>query len=364
MGRGLRSSRDRMGEHDYPLTMGLDSKRDWFTELVGFPESADSVRRHLAVDGEFLVSSVNGRRLRCGRFSTPSLAELRVQAAPIQLAGRGSVREIVGDAAALHADPAASGATFQAASQFNALEMTSPTITPEAGVTGYAHDHTQGPACAMACGAGTIVRNYFVPVGADGAATVADHAVSIGQTATSQIDAFAPLAAALGIDSGMRNGYALPTGAALDAAAEQIGSMTTAQREDLMGTLRIPVHANTEVTAARRGDTPGHLVTQVYASAFPIGYSDQRADRWEPLAKLVLDALYEGTLAAATINAHRTGNPSVYLTAVGGGVFGNPRKWVLSAIERALALPLASGLDVMIVSHGSSKPDIQALTSR
>jgi len=30
------------------------------------------------------------------------------------------------------------------------------------GVTRYQHDHTQGPACAIACGAATIYRNYFV----------------------------------------------------------------------------------------------------------------------------------------------------------------------------------------------------------
>ena len=39
-------------------------------------------------------------------------------------------------------------------------------MTPEDGVTGYAWDKTQGPCCAIACGASTIYRNYF---GLDGA---------------------------------------------------------------------------------------------------------------------------------------------------------------------------------------------------
>ena len=47
---------------------------------------------------------------------------------------------------------------FQVASQFNVLEMVSPDVGPEAGVTGYQHDKTQGPACAMSCPAATVFR--------------------------------------------------------------------------------------------------------------------------------------------------------------------------------------------------------------
>jgi hypothetical protein len=47
---------------------------------------------------------------------------------------------------------------FQVASQFNVLEMVSPDVGPEAGVTGYQHDRTQGPACAMSCPAATVFR--------------------------------------------------------------------------------------------------------------------------------------------------------------------------------------------------------------
>ena len=34
---------------------------------------------------------------------------------------------------------------------------------PEYGVTLYAADPTQGPACALACAAGSVYRNYFCP---------------------------------------------------------------------------------------------------------------------------------------------------------------------------------------------------------
>jgi hypothetical protein len=43
-----------------------------------------------------------------------------------------------------------SGALFQVASQFNALEMTGSEVTPEHSVTRYERDHIQCPACAIA----------------------------------------------------------------------------------------------------------------------------------------------------------------------------------------------------------------------
>ena len=49
----------------------------------------------------------------------------------------------------------------------------------------------------------------------------------------------------------------------------------------------------------------------------------------------------------------------VYLTLVGGGVFGNDLNWIVAAIRRAVGLFSDSGLDVAIVSYGRSNRDIQ-----
>jgi len=146
----------------------------WFERLMGFAEqSPEQVRANIDVDGEELVSKVNGSRVRCGRLETPSLAELRraVGTSPTEAPSR--VQELVGDVGELHRRAENAGALFQAASQFNLLEMSSPSVTPEAGVGIYELDHTQGPACAVTCGGGTIYRNYFAPVGKQ-----------VGQTAT------------------------------------------------------------------------------------------------------------------------------------------------------------------------------------
>lgn len=157
---------------------------DWFADLTGFVETEAAVRSSLSVDGEVLRSSVNGREMRCGTLTTPSLSELR--AAVPDRDGPVTVRGVVADARALHLDPSNAGSMFQVASQFNLLEMPAPSVTPERGVTGYWGDRTQGPACAIACGAGTIQRNWFAPVGDQ-----------IGQTAGRQIDCAADLGVAL-----------------------------------------------------------------------------------------------------------------------------------------------------------------------
>ena len=113
---------------------------------------------------------------------------------------------MTGDARRLQQEPDHAGALIQVASQFNALEMTGPEVTPEHGVTRYMHDRTQGPACAIAAGAATIYRNYFAPV-----------AGGVGQTAKRQLDGLAVLGQSLSEALGkpvddlwrMRNGYAL-----------------------------------------------------------------------------------------------------------------------------------------------------------
>ena len=52
---------------------------------------------------------------------------------------------MTGDVRRLHQVPEYAGALFQVASQFNLLEMVSPEVTPEHGVTRYQHDAHAGP---------------------------------------------------------------------------------------------------------------------------------------------------------------------------------------------------------------------------
>lgn len=241
------------------------------------------------------------------------------------------------DVQELHRDPSNAGALVQAASQFNTLEMPAPAVTPEAGIGDYEHDHTQGPACAISCGAGTIYRNYFVPLKGQ-----------VGQSEDLQIDCLEDMAAALGHDIRMQNGYARPTPDQLDEIATTLAEASEDEIDDLRQELRIGIQWDTEVTISANR----HTLTQVYGSALPIGYGDS-SNNWEPFARLVLEASYEATLHAALVNAHATGNNRVFLTLLGGGVFGNKVEWIVDAIETSLHWFRDSGLDIQIVSYGA-----------
>lgn len=336
---------------------------NWFERLTGFAEDDDrdgyvSTQRRLRVDGDHLISTVNDKRYRIGEFSLPTLAELRAR---IDTARglRSSLDGLVGDARALHRDPRFDGALFQVASQFNALEMVSPHVTPEQGVGRYAHDPTQGPACAIAAGAATIFRNYLVPV--DG---------GVGQTADRQIDTLAAVGAALADLTGlpvarlwsMRNGYALATADGLTAIGAALRGADEDVRDIIRGQLAIGLHRDVEVTDAEGESRP--RVSQAFCSALPVGYSPLPQRHWEPFARLVLEATYEATLLAAAEQAAHGGSATVLLTTVGGGAFGNDMTWILDAIERALGAVESAGLDIRIVGHRDLSPNIRRLISR
>ncbi|MEM6377973.1 MAG: hypothetical protein AAF705_07155 [Bacteroidota bacterium] len=322
----------------------------WFEALTGFKEeSPTQVRRLLEVKGPFLNSLVNQRSYRFGRLETPSLTDLRNRNKSFTGSRKLSIQEIVADVKDLHQIPENAGALFQAASQFNLLEMVSPEVTPERGVGIYEYDRTQGPACAIACGAGTIYRNYFVPVNG-----------RIGQSATNQIDCLAAIGRVLGNTDGqlweMKNGYALASKSGLETINLKLKTLDKAAYEKLKGHLRIGVQWETEVTL----NTNRQQVTQVYVSALPVGYSEQAIDLWESLAHLVLDATYEATFWAAIENYHNTGNNKVFLTLVGGGVFGNDFSWIFSAIVKAVKKFSHQPLDVYLVSYGHSSEQVQS----
>lgn len=315
----------------------------WFEKLTGcVGESPESVQKHLFIDGRRLHSRLNGKSWLCGELETPTLAQLRQRVrnikcdlAPI------SVRNVVGNVQHLHLNRANENAVFQVASQFNLLEMTSPRVTPECGVGIYEKDFTQGPACAIAAGAGTTYRNYFVDING-----------RIGQTADNQIDCLSGIAKLLDNSKQrlwkMVNGYALPSAEGLQEINRKLESMDEAALDAVRQALQIGLHWDTQVTL---GDA-AHTVSQAYCSALPVAYTNHTKELWAPLAKLVLEAAYEATICAAILNVDRNRNNRLFLTRLGGGAFGNSPDWITDAISRSLELYSDSGLDVAIVSYG------------
>ncbi|MBO6934110.1 MAG: hypothetical protein JJ863_04025 [Deltaproteobacteria bacterium] len=313
----------------------------WFEALFGFPEGPYAeTKSRFRLEGETLVALApdGERRFGAGTFATPSLASLRAMTPPPTGGSPTVHHEVIGDVLETHALPENEGALFQVASQLNCLEFADPRELPENGVTQYAFDPTQGPACALAAAAATVVRNYFVPVNG-----------RIGQTRDHQIDNLAALQTALG-DAGalieVRNGYTFSTPEGLQAIGEALARV---DREALLGELRIGLQRDVEVTFERRFSRPGspQRVDQAFCSALSCGYASGSLALWRPLAKLVLDGAYEATLRAAVIRR----NPRVWLTFLGGGAFGNEKTWIAAAIGRALRLVEGHALDVRIAHH-------------
>ena len=316
----------------------------WFKELVGFEESREAVYENIEVEGVVMRSKANGKMFRVGKFEMSSVSSLQRNLNYGTYNGVMTLEEVVGNVQDFHTDRKNANAVFQAASQFNMLEMVSPNITPERGVDVYENDRTQGPACAIACGPGTIFRNYFVDVNGQ-----------IGQTESQQLNG-------LGLwedyfDNSehhfwrLQNGYAFFTQDGLEEISQHIKSLSKEEREILKSHLMVGVQWNTQVTLAAQP----HMVTQVYCSAIPIGYSSYiPTKKFEEVARLILEATYEATFLVAIKNYQETGEPQLFLTLVGGGVFANPEEWIWDAIEQCLLKYKHVPLKVKIVSYGRS----------
>merc|ERR1712232_1288671 len=99
-----------------------------------------------------------------------------------------------------------------------------------------------------------------------------------------------------------------------------------------------------------------------------MGYSRCSAASWEAFAKPILFASYEATMIAALENALRNpgqpGSKRVFLTALGGGVFGNDMQWVHDAMQEAFDKYKDYDFQVFLVSYGHSDRHFKELERR
>ncbi len=324
----------------------------WFEKLTEFKEyNPEQVRSNIEISGNTMRSKVNGIEYIYGRLDVISLQELRNQSPSLKnYTSKIQVSEVIRNVQLLHKETENNGALFQAASQFNLLEMVRPSVPPESGVGIYEYDSTQGPACAIACGAGTIYRNYFANVNG-----------KAGQSLNNQIDCLQDIGIELENEKfglwKMSNGYALANIDGLKKISQQIKNMSGQDNEKLKGKLRIGIQWDTQVTL----DNCKNIVTQAYCSALPVAYSHIEPEYWTEFARLILEATYEATFYAALLNYERTGNKKVFLTLVGGGAFGNKIEWIMDAIKNAIKIFSNTPLDIRIVSYGGSNSEVEKL---
>ena len=235
------------------------NRKTWFEELVGFKEkNPEQVRTNLSLENGFIKSKINGKKYNCGQLEIISLEALKISSPSINnYNAQLTIAELVGNVQALHADSDNENAIFQAASQFNLLEMVSPSVTPESGISIYENDYTQGPACAIACGAGTIYRNYFVET---------DN--QIGQTKHQQVDCLDEIGKALNNEKlglwEMQNGYALANLDGLKYISNHINQLSKSEYEILKGKLKVGLQWNTAVTISASNHTVSQIIVPLY----------------------------------------------------------------------------------------------------
>lgn len=345
--------------------------RKWFEFLFKIEESdlkrdnistveSDKKRMQLTING------VDAGPFEIGHFTTPNIQALQIANKEHQNSETTETRVVhlaTSSILSEHSKEENMHATFQAASQYNALEFDNDSVTPEYGIARYAGDNTQGPDCALACAAGTLYRNYARIMPND----------QKGQSADNQINYLDDLVEILRTNSGgvltVPNGYTKATDKDLQSINEYLINLDETQRDDLIKVIKIGVQEDVGVTFSSRepwtqtnhADPP--YVTQVYAAAPAIGYAttyEQRNNNsWDLLSKLLLDSQYEGTIRAAYENKLRhypkfLQANKVHLTFLGGGVFGNKIEYIMAAIARAVKIAETEnmGLEIVIDHYG------------
>ena len=250
------------------------------------------------------------------------------------------------DIRAVHRNPTHAGCVIQVASQFNCLEMIGPSVSPEDGITCYARDPTQGPACALCCPAATAFRNYRALGGR-------------GQTARRQINTLRRVEALLDNETNgywsMVNGYLLPKRpTAMREVTDRLRDAESPLSRAIVAAVEVGVHWDTEVHTATK-----HRLCQVFASATPVNYAKSTSSSdWALLSCLILEAAYEATLTVAAVQAVESRRRvPVFLTLVGGGAFANRHEWIVRAIKRALVTLRDAPLDVFLAHYPTVVPE-------
>ena len=364
------------------MSIFLSANSPWFKDTFGFSEMRSFLETKnqfiLSNDHKTLESKANGRKFHVGRFEVLSNMQLdqRCEQMVESLSKNKGTTDLGGllfantggNVTNLIKDIENKDCVFQAASQFNCLEMIGPGVRPEDGITRYFNDRTQGPACALACPAGTLYRNYFVNGGK-------------GQAGgnENQINTLDQIEGILKKKYwNVKNGYAMPLSNTSMAALNNRLVAEDQLSQSIHANLKIGVHWDTEVEKKSKWkkqqntngqnnnwvsekDTRSEVeqnVCQVYVSACPVAYTKStKSTDWAPFASIILNSCYESTLQVANILAlERNERVKVFLTKVGGGAFGNRTMWITNAIEQALEKFKDAPLDVFVVHYGGRTP--------
>jgi nicotinic acid mononucleotide adenylyltransferase len=381
-----RPRRDIIVDYEIPITSNMisyepvlntfikNSDKSWFKMIYGFEEKNEDVYKIYDYDEktQMLIDKKKPEyRFDIGKTSSPSIKELKemlktlnkfIDKYPIKY------EVIVGNVINLHHDVKNNGSVFQAASQFNLLEMPSSEVSPDEGITDYILDKTQGPACAMSCPGAILYRNYFMR---HDSSNIKDDGEFIGQLRGHQINMLKEIEN-YNKDKNywhFENGYIMPHKDNIDGMSK-LGEIL--KNDDMFelykDMLRVGIQWNTQVWNTKI------KVCQIYVSGIPISYmSDKfknillkdkiKKENFIYFCKFILYCAMEATILASIIlSQERKERVKLYLTNVGCGVFGNNDEWLKKILIILLKEYKEYPLDVyMVIYEGIGKDKIEIL---
>eukprot|EP00727_Mastigamoeba_balamuthi_P009809 m51a1_g5450 hypothetical protein (729) ;mRNA; r:207360-209972 len=391
---GRAQAAEVMGELGYPL---LPAHR-WFEQLTGVGEATFRAspgtyikeNRFKTAKGKgtslVIQNSQTGAMYYAGNFFITTVGELeqsmakggvrdalrQPEVATLRIVTRSDLESLPAvDIGVLQASNR--GAMFQAASNFNAVEGIDEETPPdsECFTEFYIWDKTQGPQASISAGAAAITRvhaafyNPNMPPEA------------WRQTGAVQVELLRNLREYFTV----RNGYVCLTGDEKPLPPE--GSR---EYEDLLGKYCVALHLDVQVTYAGfegeelrlikcpvkpngPSDRDIHLIDQVFCAAMNIaqgsaGEKNATVPGGQEKARFLLRAAYRGTYTAAV--AYRC--PRLFLTLIGGGVFGNSVADIYDIILkehiRATRLPSSALRDVVIAHWSHNDAELAAFAQQ
>lgn len=145
-----------------------------------------------------------------------------------------------------------------------------------------------------------------------------------------------------------------------------------------VGDIKVGLQTDVQVTSGEKRNgmvelctDDRQIVNQVFTAAANMGGFPGLSDdlEVEKFARFILHGAYRGTILAATANANRQANNAdlpgkdkVFLTMIGGGVFGNKLHWITDAIMECKELMKNSGLQIYLVCYSPYSLDESSLT--